>query len=271
MRREAFFLPAADGGRFCLYSPAVGERELGVLLYLHPFAEELNNSRRTVALQVAALSEAGYSVLQIDLFGCGDSAGDFGDATWSVWLDDVLQAVSWIKAHSSAPLWLWGLRAGCLLAADAARCLNESVNFLFWQPVSGGAQILRQFLRLAVAGDALSGGGGGVMTRLQAEIEQGKSLEIGGYLLSAALANGMKQVELVPPASTGERLLWLEVSGQQLAQLNPRSRQVLNAWQNAGFNSFDRIVHGAAFWQSPSAVKATGLTAATMLALQEGS
>lgn len=271
MRQEAFYLPATDGGRFCLYSPAVGEWELGVLLYLHPFAEELNNSRRTVALQVAALSAAGYSVLQIDLFGCGDSAGDFGDATWPVWLDDVLRAVSWIKLRSKAPLWLWGLRAGCLLAAEAARSLNESVNFVFWQPATTGAQVLRQFLRLAVAGDALSGGGAGAMTRLQVEIEQGKSLEIGGYLLSAALAKDLKRVELVPPESPGGRMFWLDVSRQQSAQLNPQSTQLLGAWQSAGFNSFAKVVHGSAFWQSPMALESAGLAAATLLALREES
>lgn len=269
MKQEAFYLPAADGRRFCLYSPAVGESELGVLLYLHPFAEELNNSRRTVALQVGALSAAGYSVLQIDLFGCGDSAGDFGDATWSVWLDDVLRAVSWITVRSRAPLWFWGLRAGCLLAAEAARSLNESVNFIFWQPVTTGAQVLRQFLRLAVAGDALSGGGAGVMARLQVEIEQGKSLEIGGYLLSPALAKNLKRVELAPPALPGGRMLWLEISGQQSVQLKPQSQELLGTWQSAGFNSFARVVHGPAFWQSPTVVEASELGTATLLALQE--
>ncbi|MBK8384562.1 MAG: hypothetical protein IPL11_02315 [Candidatus Accumulibacter sp.] len=41
-----------------------------------------NKSWRIVPLQARALATAGYAVLQIDLMGCGDSSGDFGDATW---------------------------------------------------------------------------------------------------------------------------------------------------------------------------------------------
>ena len=74
MAREAFFLPAENGYRFCLYTPALGGTEKAALIYIHPFAEELNKTRRMVALQVKALSEAGFTVLQIDLSGCGDSS-----------------------------------------------------------------------------------------------------------------------------------------------------------------------------------------------------
>jgi alpha/beta superfamily hydrolase len=42
-------------------------------------AEELNKSRHVAAAQARAFAAAGYSVLQIDLYGCGDSSGDFGE------------------------------------------------------------------------------------------------------------------------------------------------------------------------------------------------
>ena len=70
---QAFFLPA-DGGqqRFCLFHPPQGTQHRGRVLYLHPFAEELNSTRRIVAQQARALAQAGYGVLQIDLLGqCG--------------------------------------------------------------------------------------------------------------------------------------------------------------------------------------------------------
>ena len=105
------------------------------MIYLHPFAEEMNKSRRMAALQSRALAAAGYDVLQIDLLGCGDSSGDFSDATWQGWKDDVVLAYNWLRTQSNAPLTLWGLRAGCLLAANAAGDLPESRNFIFWQPI----------------------------------------------------------------------------------------------------------------------------------------
>ena len=83
---QAFFLPSDNGQRFCLYHPPQGSPPQGRVLYLHPFAEELNSTRRVVAQQARALAKAGYGVLQIDLLGCGDSSGEFADATWAAWL-----------------------------------------------------------------------------------------------------------------------------------------------------------------------------------------
>ena len=75
------------------------------------------------------MAAAGYTVLQIDLRGCGDSSGDFGEAGWSDWVDDVLAACVWLREQNQAPLWLWGLRAGCLLATEVAR-RDEAVTGL---------------------------------------------------------------------------------------------------------------------------------------------
>lgn len=46
----------------------------GSIVYIHPFAEEMNKSRRMAALQARALTLAGFAVLQLDLIGCGDEA-----------------------------------------------------------------------------------------------------------------------------------------------------------------------------------------------------
>ncbi len=131
---DAFFLRVAHGQRFCLYhAPAASttHKVKSALIYLHPFAEEMNKSRRVAAMQARLLAQHGYAVLQIDLHGCGDSSGDFGDATWQSWVQDVLEAHAWLRERCDAPLWLWGLRAGCLLATDAAKQLNSPTNFLF--------------------------------------------------------------------------------------------------------------------------------------------
>ena len=60
---EAFFLPFAHGGRFCiLHQPGSGSSAtLGAILFVHPFAEEMNKSRRMAALQARALLDAGLA------------------------------------------------------------------------------------------------------------------------------------------------------------------------------------------------------------------
>ena len=217
MQPKAFFLPAelAEGGqRFCLFYPAEcgqnGGAIRGLVLYVHPFAEEMNKARRMAALQARALAQVGYSVLQIDLSGCGDSSGDFGDATWQSWVSDVVQGCHWLRSQSNiqsaasdnVPLWLWGLRAGCLLAVEASGQLVEACNFLFWQPPSSGKPLLQQFLRLKVAGDMLGGQSKGVMESMRQQLAAGSPVEIAGYMLSSGLAMGLEQAALVPPAST---------------------------------------------------------------------
>src|SRR5438045_2789030 len=113
---EAFFLQGEAGERFCVFYAARGA-PLGSVIYLHPFAEEMNKSRRMAALQARAFAARGYAVLQIDLLGCGDSSGGFDDARWSRWKHDVRNAQRWLSDHAEGPMHLWGLRLGALLAA----------------------------------------------------------------------------------------------------------------------------------------------------------
>lgn len=277
---EVFFLPVEsgrDGQRFCLYYPATGGTVRGLVLYVHPFAEEMNKSRRMAALQARALSNAGYAVLQIDLLGCGDSSGDFGDATWQAWVNDVVLGSKWLRQRSDTqntglsqpPLWLWGLRAGCLLAVEAARHLNESCHFLFWQPPSAGKPLLQQFLRLKVAGDMLSGQSKGVMEAMRQQLAAGSSVEIAGYMLSAGLATGLEQVTLVPPArgSSPQQLEWFEMSTREDASLSPIATKTIASWQEAGFDVSSHIVNGPAFWQTTEIEDAPALIDATTAAV----
>lgn len=265
MAPEAFFLPVADGQRFCLYHAA--DRPLGALLYLHPFAEEMNKARRMAALQSRQLAANGFSVLQIDLHGCGDSAGDFADATWESWLADAQRALAWLREYCDAPLWLWGLRSGCLLAAEAARQLDAPVNFLFWQPVISGKQYLQQFLRLKVAGEMLSGDGKGVMEELKAQLAAGQSVEVAGYTLSAGMAHGLVSAELSPPAQPGH-LHWLEVSARPEATLAPAAQKRIEQWQAAGFTSASAVLPAPTFWQTTEIEEAPALLDATLAALR---
>jgi exosortase A-associated hydrolase 2 len=269
MAPEAFFLPVANAPnsqRFCLFHPAQGGVR-GALLYIHPFAEEMNKARRMAALQARLLSESGFAVLQIDLHGCGDSSGDFGDATWETWRQDVHAAHDWLRQRCAAPLWLWGLRTGCLLAAEAAREIDAPANFLFWQPVVSGKQFLQQFLRLKVAGEMLSGESKGVMESLKAQLAAGQPVEIAGYALSAGMAKGLESAELAPPAQPGH-LHWLEVSARPEATLAPTSLKRIEQWQAAEFTVESAVLPAPSFWQTTEIEEAPALLAATLAALR---
>lgn len=267
MAPEAFFLPVANGQRLCLYYAPKDAPPKGALLYLHPFAEEMNKSRRMASLQARMLAQHGYAVLQIDLHGCGDSSGDFGDATWQSWLQDVKDAHAWLRSRSQAPLWLWGLRSGCLLAAQAATQLNETANFLFWQPVASGKQFLKQFLRLKVAGEMMSGDSKGVMEAMKQSLAGDQAVEVAGYMLSSELARGLEAAELQPPPSPA-RLIWLELSARPDASLSPASTKRLDQWRAADHTVHNAVVRGPTFWQTTEIEEAPALLAATLAALE---
>ena len=250
----------------------------GQVLYIHPLAEEMNKSRRMAALQARALSAAGFAVLQIDLLGCGDSSGDFGDATWSAWVDDVLAACQWLRRQPTSvdcagsakpvPLWLWGLRSGCLLAADAAGKLPEPCHFLFWAPAPAGKPLLQQFLRLKVAGDMLTGNSKGVMQGMRYQLAAGETVEVAGYALNPALANGLEQASLNPPEAA-TRLEWLELSTRSDAALTPVATQALERWHQAGYTVRSHQVTGPSFWQTAEIEDAPDLISATLAAMTD--
>ncbi len=266
IQREAFFFPATTGQRFCLYHLPQGPKEKGVVLYIHPFAEELNKSRRMVALQSRALAAAGYGVLQIDLHGCGDSSDDFGDASWDSWIEDIVNACHWLCDRSSAPLWFWGLRAGCLLAASAAVNLEKCPNFLFWQPALAGKPLLQQYLRLKMAGELIGNDPKGVTERLRRQLAEGGTVEVAGYRLSPALTNGLEAAELQLPPNAG-RVEWIEISPRADATLAPPSSKRLMQWQEAGLAVRSQVVSGPSFWQTSEIEEAPALIQATLDAL----
>jgi exosortase A-associated hydrolase 2 len=207
-------------------------------------------------------------VLQIDLHGCGDSSGDFADATWADWVGDVLLAARWLQAqHEGAPLCLWGLRAGALLAMAAAQQLGGACQLLLWQPVLSGQQHLKQFLRLKAAAEMAQGDAKGLLARMRSDLSEGRAVEVAGYRLPPALALGLEQARLdLPPNAT--HVAWLEVSTRADAVLMPASAACVEAWRSQGYGVAAQAVGGPAFWQTQEIEDATMLVAVTLEAIR---
>lgn len=215
------------------------------------------------------MASAGFDVLQIDLQGCGDSAGDFGDASWQSWLDDLVAGYNYLRSRSLAPLTLWGLRAGCLLLSELASKLPESANFVFWQPVVVGQQHWQQFMRLKMAGGLASGQSKAVGEKMRTQLAAGESVEIIGYTISSTLVNGLESAELLPPADGGATLVWLEISMREDLSISPASSRHIERWRTSGCKVLDKVVHGPSFWLTTEIEDAPNLIDATMAALGE--
>ena len=257
-----FFLDDEAGGqRLCVLHRPRTETVRGAIVHVHPFAEEMNKSRRMAALQARAFARAGYAVLQIDLLGCGDSSGDFGDATWDAWLADVARAAAWLRKRHDAPLTLWGLRAGCLVASEAARRHSLEGDLVFWQPMLTGKAMLQQHLRLHTAKEMLEGQAGGGTQRLRDRLTVGETIDIAGYALAPALAAGLEQAAL-QPALDG-RTVWLEVSTREDGHLLPASAALLERWKASRHDVAARVVKGAPFWNATEIEEVPELIAST--------
>jgi exosortase A-associated hydrolase 2 len=265
---EAFFLEAATGSRFCLFHrPLVQCR--GALVYIHPFAEEMNRSRRMAALAARALAAQGIGVLQIDLLGCGDSSSDFADARWDIWKSDVMLARDWLKARLGCPVGLWGLRLGALLALDCARG-DRFDRLLLWQPVTSGSGYLTQQLRLRLAGDLLQDDGGKASTAsLRDELRAGASLEIAGYTLAPELAMAIDGLDAAALAPSGCPVHWLEMIAAPGRALPPAARRIEAGWRAAGADVRVELVCGEPFWATPEIAECSALVDATVNAARE--
>ncbi|HKP66215.1 MAG TPA: hydrolase 2, exosortase A system-associated, partial [Casimicrobiaceae bacterium] len=105
------------------------------VLHIPAAFEEMNKSRRMIALQARAFAAAGGCVVVFDPSGTGDSAGEHVDATWARWRDDATAAWSFMRGEFSLPSVLWGLRLGALLGASIATNPRISPSaLLLWQP-----------------------------------------------------------------------------------------------------------------------------------------
>lgn len=263
IRIEPFLLDSPRGPLFCIYVSPADQAPKGAVLYLHPFAEEMHKSRRMVALQARAMAAQGYAVLQIDLTGCGDSAGDFSDASWSVWLDDANLGHAWLAEKTAQPITLWGLRTGALLAADLAQQLQGIRSLLLWQPVSDGSLFLNQFLRIKLASEMLAEGQSKSGTKdLLAQLEAGQGVEVGGNMLSPAMARELGSIKLasMTPACP---VSWLEVGAQASTSVTPASQRIVDAWHAAGVSLQTQTIQGDPFWATQEITECPALIDAT--------
>jgi exosortase A-associated hydrolase 2 len=267
---QAFFLDASPGTRFCLYHPPQGQSR-GAVLHVPAHAEEMNKSRRMVARQARMLAARGIAVLQLDLYGCGDSGGLSADARWEIWRQDVLLALAWLRARTDGPLSLWGLRLGALLALDVAQERRDLASILLWQPVTEGAAYLTGFLRLRLAADMLAAANpAGDTGALRKALADGASLDIAGYTITPALAqalDGVSAAELVAPACP---VHWLDLVPQAGRPMAPGRAAAAARLAGNGWTLDTGVVQGPAFWSTQEIAEApTLLDASAALLLAE--
>lgn len=251
---QAFFLDTSNGRRFCLFhSVSESIKCHGAVLYVAPFGEEMNKARRILALQAKSLAQYGFAVLIMDLYGCGDSEGEFKDASWVQWKDDLDVGFSWLRQRCDVPISLLGLRLGALLALDFIRDGRQQVHqAMLWQPVLNGQQFLTQFFRLKLANDFLSGGKQqSVSTQtIRQQLNAGEIVEVAGYEISSKLSLAIDALNLTDFASVELPVYWFEIQHDAKAALSPAKQKVIDFWQQQQGDVHLERVSGPDFWMT---------------------
>lgn len=262
-----FFLAGTSGPLFAIFhAPKGGVGHGECFIFVPPFGEELNRSRRAVVLQAQTLASMGTGVLVLDLFGCGDSAGEIAEATWDRWLDDINVAATWIERERGSKVGLWGLRLGASLAVAAAdRFPRRFSRLMLWEPVIYGEAFLTQVLRSRIAA---------AMTRedemrettgvLRQQLKDGESLEVSGYTVTPQMAADIDAVDLagLVPRCVGD-VHWIEIAGDATRPLSEAARRVIERWRHAGLSVHERVEKAPRFWTLIETTIAPDLVAVT--------
>lgn len=264
-RVEPFFFDAEPGTRFSLYhAPNPHAEPRGAILHVHPFAEELNRSRRLAALQARAFAAMGYAVLQFDLFGCGDSCGEFNAGRWDLWKLDLAVAANWLADRTDGPLHLWGVRLGGLLALDFAREVSPA-NIVLWQPYMSGRACINQFLRLRLASqpDDPPPGSPRSTSALRAQLAVHGCIEVNGYEVAVPLVKAIDACDAsqlrLPPCTVH----WFADPGPTPGRLAANAARLGARWKQDGVDLHFHAVDAPLAWSGPEPLACPALLEAT--------
>jgi exosortase A-associated hydrolase 2 len=256
-----FYLPGLAGDLFCVYYPSAESMpDRGDILYVPPFASEMLYSRNFISRMSRQFASLGFGVLSVDLYGSGDSAGDFGEARWEIWKEDLATGVRWLQELGRERITLWGLRMGCLLALDfAAQAQGNYESLFLWQPILSGQSGMDEFVQMHFAGDDRIERCGTLKQRQG--LAAGEIVEIGGYALAAELIRAIDKLEIAPLGKLMKAPIhWMETTPKAEQQLDPNSLRVISHWTKSGIRVHVHKAIAGPFWLFPYCADGSVLT-----------
>lgn len=203
-------------GRILLVSHDTVDRPVASVVVFPALAEEMNKSRRLLWSVGRQLAARGIMTVVPDLFGTGDSEGEFRDASWDAWCGDMAATINWARAQADMPVHALLVRFGACLYSSCASLLDDAGDahrIAAWQPELSGATAMRQLLRMKVMADRVTWGRSTKLKTLQeALVDDSAPTEIGGYEYAAGLANSINAAKFdwssLTEAATGCLFDW---------------------------------------------------------------
>lgn len=259
----AFVAGAAGARHRTTFQPPQPPR--ATVVAVPPLAEEAAKSRRMFALLGRRLNDSAIALQITDAHGCGDSVGDFAEARWSTWRQDLVGDIREAAGEDGAPVVVLGVRLGALLVRDALAELATPVDLVFWQPTVSGKQALAQFLRLRTTAAMLNGERERVGD-LEARLDDGETLEVGGYALHPELAAAIRAARLAVPTGTAGHAWWYWLTANETVP--PPVAEAAADWSAAGWSVEPETLGDDAFWASQEIATAPALVERTAVAIE---
>jgi len=171
-------------------------RDAGIAIVVLPaFGEEMNKSRRLVWEAATLLAEKGYLVAVPDLFGTGDSEGDFVDASWNDWVLDIKSVIDWLIARKITAVSALAVRFGATLLESTGRFI-EFDQVVAWQPVGTGIDVLRELIRTKRLNMRMAGlAPPSAEEMIDCLCNGDEPMEFSGYSISPQLARMIRSAE----------------------------------------------------------------------------
>ncbi|HWI13376.1 MAG TPA: hydrolase 2, exosortase A system-associated [Burkholderiales bacterium] len=234
----------------------------GCVLVVPPFAEEMNKTRRMLAELSIRLADRGIVTVVPDLYGTGDSAGDFGVVDWQTWQRDIGSVAAWAAARGMPVDRLLAVRLGAALALDCIASGNLPDTYrhtVFWQPVFDGARFVTQFLRLRTAA-SLTAAQKESVSDLRASLQAGQVVDVAGYALSPRLAASVNACAMpeVLPVEFG-RVTCIEITRSADVGITAPLAQLCERSVASGGSASTHTVVGEPYWASTEIVSVKGV------------
>ncbi len=135
MAQEKIYFKNSKGDRLCgILSNPTDKKEKPIVILCHGLRSD-KESKTYTRLQMI-LNEKNISTLRFDFFGHGESEGKFEDITVSKGVDDVLNAIDFLRKQGYLKMGLFGSSFGGMISIMAVSKTNDLSVLALKSPVS---------------------------------------------------------------------------------------------------------------------------------------
>jgi len=135
MSKNRIYFQNSKGDKLCgILENRSGDKTRPVIIIVHGFAS--NKDRENFVKTANILSKANISSLRFDIWGHGESKGNFEDITITEAVDDILQAIKFLKNEGYKKIGLEGSSFGGIASIMAASKTPDLFVLALKSPVS---------------------------------------------------------------------------------------------------------------------------------------